>query len=357
MSAQTPAEQPAPSSAESSARQPVPSSARQSRAAAGGSSSADLLARSDLPRAAKAAIAVSRALGRVALVALVVAVVAVAMGWAPVAWAAVIVLLAWCVSWGIFAGVAAGKWALVGAAAAAAQGTWAVAAGSSAQGGAGALVMIGVPVLGLAVGMVGGAAVRGSWDRRQAERERRLAALPDWARDELGAAADGLDPNATRPPGPAVIGSHSDPAVRLLAAVCRPLPGSTVLAGEPAIAVNGSRVAVVAWGPRLDRAVQAPPLPPLPPGVGARVFVVREGTELASSLDDAPPSTASTAPGGSAVLAGATEIVATEPQELAAHLGAGTPPDGDACHGIAADLHARVLDALDGYCGVGERHG
>ncbi|OFU52124.1 hypothetical protein [Corynebacterium sp. HMSC11E11] len=361
MSAQTPAEQPAQTPAEqpapSAARRPVPSSVRQSRAAAGGLSSADLLARSDLPRAAKAAIAVSRALGRVALVALVVAVVAVAMGWAPVAWAAVIVLLAWCVSWGIFAGVAAGKWALIGAVAAAAQGTWAVAAGSSAQGEVGALVMIGVPVLGLAVGMVGGAAVRGSWDRRQTERERRLAALPDWARDELGAAADGLDPNATRPPGPAVIGSHSDPAVRLLAAVCRPLPGSTVLAGEPAIAVNGSRVAVVAWGPRLDRAVQAPPLPPLPAGVGARVFVVREGTELASSLDDAPASTPSAAPAGSAVLSGATEIVATEPQELAAHLGAGTPPDGDACHGIAADLHARVLDALDGYSGVGERHG
>ena len=129
MSAQTPAEQPAQTPAESSARQPVPSSVRQSRAAAGGSSSADLLARSDLPRAAKAAIAVSRALGRVALVALVVAVVAVAMGWAPVAWAAVIVLLAWCVSWGIFAGVAAGKWALIGAVAAVAQGTWAVAAG------------------------------------------------------------------------------------------------------------------------------------------------------------------------------------------------------------------------------------
>ena len=63
---------------------------------------------------------------------------------------------------------------------------------------------------------------------------------------------------------------------------------------------------------------------------------VREGTELEAG-------------------SGATEIIATEPQELAAHLGAGTPPDGDACHGIAAHLHARVLAALDGYPGSGER--
>ena len=47
--------------------------------------------------------------------------------------------------------------------------------------------------------------------------------------------------------------------------------------------------------------------------------------------------------GASAYVAeGATEIIATEPQELAAHLGAGTPPDGDACHGIAADRHYQL---------------
>lgn len=319
------------------------------------SRSSDLLARSDLPRAAKGAIAASQALGGAALVALVVGVVAAFLGWALLAWTAVIVLLAWCLSWGVFAGVAAGKWALLGAVVAGAQAAWAVAAGLSRPGEAGGLVMLGVPLLGLAVGLVGGVAVRASWDRRQADRERRLAALPDWARDELGPVADRLDPHFTRHPGPAVVGSHSDPAVRLLAAVCRPLPGSTVLAGEPAIAVNGSRVAVVAWGPRMDRADQAPPLPPLPEGATARVFVLREGTELAPSLDDGPAPASSAAPGTTAGHAGAIEIIATEPQELAAHLGAGTPPDGDACHGIAADLHARVLDALDGYPGSGER--
>ena len=298
--------------------------------------SAGLLSRSDLPRAAKGAIAASQALGPAALIALVIGVAAAFLGWPLVAWTAVIVLLAWAVSWGVFAGVAAGKWALLGALAAAAQGAWAVTAGVSGEQAAGGLVMLGVPLLGLAAGLVGGVAVRASWDRRQAERERRLAALPDWARDELGPVARRLDPGFRRAAGPAVVGSHSDPAVRLLAAVCRPLPGSTVLAGEPAIAVNGSRVAVVAWGPRLARADAAPPLPQLPDGATARVFVLREGTELEAG-------------------SGATEIIATEPQELAAHLGAGTPPDGDACHGIAAHLHARVLAALDGYSGSGER--
>ncbi|MFD5867447.1 hypothetical protein ACFWGD_02375 [Corynebacterium sp. NPDC060344] len=309
--------------------------------------SAALLARSDLPRAAKGAIAAAQALGPAALVALVAGIVAVFLGWPLVAWTAVIVMLAWCVCWGVFAGVAAGKWALLAAIASAAPGAWALAAGLTGTTAPGLPAMIGALLLGLAAGLVGGVAVRASWDRRQADRDRRLAALPDWARDELGDAADRLDPDFRRDPGPAIASNHSDPAVRLLAAVCRPLPGSTILAGEPAVAVNGSRVAVVAWGPRLDRADAAPPLPPLPEGATARVFVLREGTEL-ESLDDDP----------AREFGGDTEgidIIATEPQELAAHLGAGTPPDGDACHGIAADLHARVLDALDGYPGSGER--
>ncbi|MFC3848681.1 hypothetical protein ACFORJ_00660 [Corynebacterium hansenii] len=326
------------------------------------------MVRSDLPRAAKGAIAASQALGGAALIALVLGVVAVVVGWPLLAWTAMLVVLAWCLSWGVFAGVASGAWALAAAAAVGVPAVWAIVSGLSAPGPAGLPVLVGVPLAGLAAGLVGGAAVRVSWDRRQAERERRLAALPDWARDELGAAADDLDPEFRRDPGPAVVGSHSDPAVRLLAAVCRPLPGATVLAGEPAVAVNGSRVAVVAWGPRLDRADQAPPLPRLPEGATARVFVLREGTELgdgtelggATELGDGPAPAPSAAPGetgrtGEGGTAGAVEIIATEPQELAAHLGAGTPPDGDARHGIAADLHARVLRALDGYPGSGER--
>lgn len=341
-----PGQQPRPSSSSSprsSSRPTRPSrpsgrstSRRIARGSFGGSASAGLLARSDLPRAAKGAIAASQALGPAALIALVVGVAAAILGWPLVAWTAVIVLLAWAVSWGVFAGVAAGKWALLGALAAGVPGAWVMWSGLSGPGAAGASVMLGLLLIGLAAGLVGGVAVRASWDRRQADLERRLAGLPDWARDELGPVADRLAPSFRRAPGPAVVGAHSDPAVRLLAAVCRPLPGATVLAGEPAIAVNGSRVAVVAWGPRLDRADEAPPLPPLPAGATARVFVLREGTELEAG-------------------SGATEIIATEPQELAAHLGAGTPPDGDACHGIAADLHARVLAALDGYPGWGER--
>lgn len=331
------------------------SSRSSSRGTARGSITSTLLARSDLPRAAKGAIAASQALARPALVALVVGVIAAFLGWPLVAWTAVIVLLAWGVSWGVFAGVAAGKWALLGALAVGVPGAWAMWSGLSGPGAAGASVMLGLLLVGLAAGLVGGVAVRASWDRRQADRERRLAALPDWARDELGRVADRLDPSFRRTPGPAVVGAHSDPAVRLLAAVCRPLPGATVLAGEPAIAVNGSRVAVVAWGPRLDRADEAPPLPPLPAGATARVFVLREGTELADELGPLDDGPAPAAPGAVDDSGAVVEIVATEPQELAAHLGAGTPPDGDALHGIAADLHARVLAALDGYPGSGER--
>src|SRR5699024_10372698 len=62
-------------------------SRRQSR----GYISSTLLARSDLPRAAKGAIAASQALARPALVALVVGVIAAFLSWPLVAWTAVIV--------------------------------------------------------------------------------------------------------------------------------------------------------------------------------------------------------------------------------------------------------------------------
>ncbi|WP_295625022.1 hypothetical protein [uncultured Corynebacterium sp.] len=297
------------------------------------SSTTALLARSDAPRSVVVAAAVAREFATVAVVAVVVAVVAVLMGWAPVAWAGVVVAAAWVACCGVVAAVTMGPWSLAAAAAVGALGAWA----STRDSGAVAL-LVGLPLLALAVGMVAGVVARLAWDRRQANRDRRLAALPDWERDELGVVADGLDPAFRRSPAPDVVGSRSDPAVRLARAVCRPLPGATVLAGEPTIAVNGSRVAVVARGERMDRMADAPPLPPLPAGVTARVFVLREGTELGSLGPDGP-----------------IELVATEPHDLAAHLAAGTPPDGDALHGVAADLHARVLAALDDYPGESER--
>lgn len=332
-----------------------------------------LLARSDLPGAAKFAVAGATTLAIPAIIAVVVALVGAWLEWPLLQWTAIAVLLAWFLCASVAGGVIAGPRSFVGAFAAGVVGVWAWLSGAPFFGGS---------LLVIAAGLAVGAFVRWQWDRTQERREARLAALPNWERDELGDVADRLDPEFGRKPGPPIIGDYAGPAVRLLAAVCRPLHGSTVLAGSPAVAVNGSRVAVLLTGVELADAGSVPPLPRLPAGARARVFVLREGTELdAAVLSDAATSGApepsgdrepSGAPepsddpatrGDRAELpalrgtgrGGVTEVVASEPQELAAYLGAGTPPDGDATDGIAADLHSRVLRALDGYAGQGER--
>lgn len=305
-----------------------------------------LLSRSDLPPAAKVAVAATSSLLPVVVVAVIVAVAASWLGWPMLEWAAIAVALAWFVCAGVAGGVTTGARGAAGGLAAGVSGAWALAAG---------VRLLGLSLLFIGGGLLVGAAIRWFWDRRQRDRERRLAALPDWSRDELGDVAAHLDPSYGRKPGPPVVGEYADSAVRLLAAVCRPLHGSTVLAGRPAVAVNGSRVAVLV--PAAAAGGDLPPLPRLPRGATARVFVLREGTEL----DDRA---IAEIPGAGAEVTGEEELsdepavtylVASEPHELAAHLAAGTPPDGDATTGIAADLHSRVLRALGGYAGRGER--
>lgn len=309
-----------------------------------GTSVSALLARSDLPGAAKFALAGATALAIPAVIAVVIALVGLWLEWPLLQWVAVAVLFAWFSCTAVAGGVVTGARSWVGVVAAAVAGGWAWLSGAP---------FFGASLLVIAGGLVVGAFIRWRWDRGQERREARLAALPDWARDELGDVGKHLDPQFGRKPGPPVVGDFEGPAVRLLAAVCRPLHGSTVLAGGPAVAVNGSRVAVLLTGGELADADSVPPLPRLPAGARARVFVLREGTELSDGGPHGDPASRAASP----VMGegGVTEVVASEPQELAAFLGGGTPPDGDATDGIAADLHSRVLRALDDYPGQGER--
>ncbi|MBV7295051.1 hypothetical protein KRX51_03850 [Corynebacterium sp. TAE3-ERU12] len=182
-----------------------------------------------------------------------------------------------------------------------------------------------IPILlvgGAAAGAVAGAIARVQYNAAERRRQHRLAALPNWAADELGDARRELDPTYIRQGDQLVIGSHSDAAVTCLSAICRALPGATVVAGVPAIAVHGSRVAVLVC-PGTD----PQPVPQLPDGAHIKVFLLDTGVVELPATD-------------------ATVVTPEGCQPLVAHLIAGAPPNGDALHGLAAHLHDRITWAL-----------
>lgn len=215
----------------------------------------------------------------------------------PVAllYAAAVLATAWIAGVGVVTAVALGWWVAVIGIVVLGAGVW---IGS----------IIGLVMSGLGVGLVAGGVGKLLLERTARIREKRIEALPDWNRDELGAAAEHLSADFTRTQGSRIIGSRQDSVVDQLDAVCRPLPGATVLAQEPAIAVYGSRVAVVGDGE----------LPPLPRGVTVQTF----------TFDP-------------------VEVQATA-HDLAVHLSAGAPANGDALSGKAAHLHHLTLEALSG---------
>lgn len=214
---------------------------------------------------------------------------------APLIWAAATIAAAWLVGVGVLTAVALGAWVGVFGIMVAGLAVW--------VGGPTALVLAG-----LGVGLVAGAVVKLLLVRSAREREARIDALPEWNRDELGEVADLLSEDFERAGMSAVIGSRRDPAVELLEAVCRPLDGATVLAQDPAIAVYGSRVAVIGEGD----------LPELPRGAKVRRF-------------DPDPIE--------------VQLLA---HDLALHLSGGAPANGDAWRGRPAHLHHLTLQALSG---------
>ncbi|MEJ5919432.1 MULTISPECIES: hypothetical protein [unclassified Corynebacterium] len=213
--------------------------------------------------------------------------------------------------------------------------------------GVGSRLLMLAGALALASGMI----YRMLWQRKLQLRDDRINALPNWERDELGERlAAQLDASFTRRPQPAFdVTGEVDPSevrgaeARLLLALCRPLPGATVIerlpyrddevsisagdgGGYASVALYGSRVAVVhtQWpaGVVVDKQE-------LPAGVTVREFLLRSGDELDDAPEDAP-----------------TIVTPTEPHELAMFVAGGAPANGDALHGKAADLHDRVLSRL-----------
>lgn len=195
-----------------------------------------------------------------------------------------------------------------------------------------------VSALSIAVGLAGGMIARLLLEHRSRVQRDRLAALPLWERDELGETAATLRPAYRRNVDPTDV-SLPHVTAKIVAAVCRPLPGSTVIVStnelRPVIAVYGSRVAVV-YGPgagsvtpRESSVSEAPEniiAQSLPEGAKYRVFEVDGGLDA--------PST------------GRIAVSVTEPHELAAFLGGGAPANGDAIVGRAAHIHQRVLVSL-----------
>lgn len=271
-------------------------------------------------------------------------------GWPTLA--AAVPLVCFAAGLGLVTVLAAGAgWALAGVAA--------VAAGIAL---ATVLPLAAAVLAGLGAGMIAGGAVRHRWRRRDAAREARLAALPDWTRDELGAAAADLDPGYRRDPAAApAAAAAADPATALLAAVCRPLPGAEARAeapgsrGRAAVAVHGSRVAVLlrpepvgpAPAAAEGAAGEGPAGPPplcldwldrLPRGARVALFLLDEGGAAAPRPAElAGPAARAPAP---------VPVTAAAAQPLAAHLLAGAPAGSDALHGRAADLHDRIRAAL-----------
>ncbi|WP_448851209.1 hypothetical protein [Corynebacterium sp. 335C] len=301
---------------------------------AGGSVSR-LLRRSDLSGPVAAAVAATLALTWTLPFAAAVVLLA---PWAPVRWAAGGLVALWLAGAGMISAVVLGAWsALLGVV---------LACGGIALLGQGAgPALAGGVLLALGAGVVAGGAVRFRMDRRERARRERLAALPDWERDELGGAAALYDPAARREAGaPAFAPEGSGPAAGMLAAVCRPLPGAEVLPGArlpwlvdvpgAAVAVHGTRAALLLPpGP-----AEVPPVPELPAGASLAVFVLDDGT---SPVD---PAAGVSAPGAGRV----RPVTPHDPGELAAFLLDGAPADGDALHGVAADVHVRLRRALAG---------
>lgn len=210
-------------------------------------------------------------------------------------YAAAVLATAWIAGVGVVTAVALGAWAAIVGIVVLGAGIW---IGS----------ILGLVIVGLGGGLVAGGVGKLLLERTARIREKRIDALPDWNRDELGEAAEHLSADFTRTQVSRVIGSREDSVVDLLDAVCRPLPGATVLAQEPAVAIYGSRVAVVGEAE----------LPPLPRGVTVQEFTF-DPLEVHSTAHD-----------------------------LAVHLSAGAPANGDALSGKAAHLHHLTLQALSG---------
>lgn len=296
---------------------------------------ARLLRGSDLPRPVAATAAGTVALTWVLPFAVVLALLLPA---APVRWAAGAVVALWLAGAGMVSALVLGTWSALA-------GVILACGGIALLGQGTGPALVGGVLLALGLGAVAGGAVRYRMDRREEDRRRRLDALPDWARDELGADASRYDPATRREaPAPAVAPEGSGPAAGMLAAVCRPLPGAEILPGArlpwldgvpgAAVAVHGTRAALLLpAGP-----AELPTPPRVPAGATLAAFVLDDGAGVAD------PVSAVEARGWGRV----TSVTPHDPGELAAFLLDGAPADGDALTGVAADVHLRLRAALSG---------
>lgn len=293
-----------------------------------------LLRNSDLPGPVAAAVSVT-----VALVWVVpFAGVALFLPWAPVRIIGLVVVAIALAGAGLVTALVAGVWlGLAGVAL--------VAGGIALAGQPAPLPMVAVILAALGAGSIAGAAARHSWDRASRARQRRLDHLPDWARDELGDTAAGYDPATVRDDTALHPPAGSGACAGLLDAVCRPLPGADVpdpahlrflhAAPGAAAAIHGTRLAVLVVPAGDESVIPAPP--PLPAGARVGLFVLDDASAVQDprALIDAHPAWGPM-----------TAVTPADPADLAAFLLGGAPADGDARHGIAADVHARIRAAL-----------
>ncbi|MFW2211318.1 hypothetical protein ACN4EI_08615 [Corynebacterium amycolatum] len=206
----------------------------------------------------------------------------------------------------------------------------------------------------IAVGLGGGMIARLLLERKNRDQQARIDALPMWERDELGDVAETLRP-AYRRDIDATPVQLPHATAKIVAAVCKPLAGSTVIVStnelRPVIAVYGSRVAVV-YGPGAGVVEEES-------GNGEVTDNAGEERALGSSASETPEEIiAQTLPEGAKTLVfevadglkrpaeGRIGVTSAEPHELALFLGGGAPANGDAINGRAAHIHHKILVSL-----------